>query len=148
MSRRPSYRTSKAVLRRLAAGPMIFELDESRVGDWDRFQVRSIGLAVQRRMAARFGGDAEKMRAASVEKAARVLGIRMRDWSAVELAALSDFAAVLELIPDMARWGDSEKQALVQIIRAKAGADEARYLKLMQGHLRLRTEMIKLGSKR
>lgn len=146
MSRRPSYRTSKAVLRKLATGPMIFELDESMLGDWDRFRVRSIGLAVQRRMASRFRGDAQRIRAASFEKVTRVLGIRTRDWSEVEMAALSDFAVVLELVPDLDRWSESEKQALVAIIQAKSNADEARYLKLMQRHKRLRREMIKLGS--
>ena len=146
MSRRPSYRTSKAVLRRLAGGPLIFELDESTVGDWDRFQVRSIGLAVQRRMAAQFGGDAERIRDASVEKVARTLGISIGNWSEVELSGLSDFAVVLGLIPDLNRWTETERQAVVRIIRAKAGADEARYLKLMQGHRRLRAAMIKLGS--
>ncbi|MCM3872614.1 MAG: hypothetical protein ND895_18185 [Pyrinomonadaceae bacterium] len=146
MSRRPSYRTSKAVLRRLAAAPMIFELNESTVGDWDRFQVRGLGLAVQRRMATRFGGDAKKIRAASVEKVARMLGIRVREWGEVELSALSDFAVVLELIPELSRWTDSERQAVVRIVRAKAGVDEARYLKLMQQHGRLRAAMIKLGS--
>jgi hypothetical protein len=148
MYRRPSYRTSKAVLRRLAGGPMIIELDESTVGDWDRFTVRGIGLAVQRRMAAQFGGDAQKIRAVSVEKVARALGIRMREWSGVRLSALSDFAVVLGLIPDLSRWADSERQALVPIIQAKAGADEARYLKLMQGHRRLRAAMITLGSQK
>ncbi|MCM3903030.1 MAG: hypothetical protein ND866_15085 [Pyrinomonadaceae bacterium] len=146
MSRRSAYRTSKAVLRRLAGGPMIFELDESKIGDWDRFQVRHLGLAVQRRMAARFDGDAKKIRAGSVEKVARALGIRLREWREVELSVLSDFAVVLDLIPDLNRWSDSEKQAVLRIVQAKAGADEARYLKLMQGHPRLRKEMIKLGS--
>jgi hypothetical protein len=146
MSRRPSYRTSKALLRRLAGGPMILELDELTAGDWDRFQVRGIGLAVQRRMATRFGGDAKRIRASSVENVARALGVRLRNWSGVELSALSDFAVVLDLIPDLGRWSDSERQALVPIIQAKAGADEARYLKLMQGHRRLRAAMIKLGS--
>ncbi len=146
MSRRPSSRTSMAVLRRLAGGPMIFELDELSVGAWDRFTVRGIGLAVQRWMGARFGGDAQKIRAASVEKVARTLVISVLDWSEVELSALSDFAVVLELIPDLNRWTDSERQAVVQIIRAKAGPDEARYLKLMQRHRRLRAAMIKLGS--
>lgn len=147
MSRRPAYRTSKAVLRRLAGGPMIFELDESRIGDWDRFQVRGIGLAVQRRMAARFGGEAQKIRAASVEKVARALGISKREWSELELSALSDFAVVLDLVPDLSRWSDIESEAVVEIIRAKAGVDEARYLKLMQAHRRLRAAMIELGSK-
>ncbi len=146
MSRRPSYRTPKAMLRRFAAGPMIFELNESTVGDWDRFQVRGIGLAVQRRMAARFAGDAQKIRTASVEKVAQELGIRAKEWGEVELSALTDFAVVLELVPEFSRWSDSECLDLVKVIRAKAGPDEARYLKLMQRHRRLRGAMIKLGS--
>jgi hypothetical protein len=146
ISRRPSHRTSKAVLRRLADGPMIFELDGSKAGDWDRFQVRGIGLAVQRRMAERFGGNAQRIRAASVENVSRVLGVTVRNWNEVERAALSDFALVLDLIPDLNSWSDSERQAVVGIIRAKAGVDETRYLKLMQQHGRLRAEMIKLGS--
>ncbi|MFN2510519.1 MAG: hypothetical protein ABR568_03635 [Pyrinomonadaceae bacterium] len=148
MSRRPSYRTSKAVLRRLAGGPMIFELDESTVGDWDRFTIRGVGLEVQRRMAKRFSGDARVIRAASVERVARAFEIRMRDWSEVELSTLSDFAVVLDLVPNLNRWSDSERQSLVEIIQAKAVADEARYLKLMQGHQRLRAGMIELGSQK
>lgn len=45
---RKGYRTPAAILRRLAASPMIFELDEERRGDWDRFQVRKIGFKAQR----------------------------------------------------------------------------------------------------
>ena len=127
---------------------MIFELDESTVGDWDRFTVRGIGLAVQRRMAERFRGDARAIRTASVERVARLLNIQMRDWSEVELSALSDFAVVLDLIPNLNRWSESERKALVPIIQAKAAADEARCLKFMQQHARLRAEMIKLGSQK
>jgi len=44
---RKGYRTPAATLRKLAASPMIFELDEERRGDWDRFQVRQIGFKAQ-----------------------------------------------------------------------------------------------------
>ena len=46
--RREGYRTPAAMLRKLAASPMIFELDAERRGDWDRFQVRQIGFKAQR----------------------------------------------------------------------------------------------------
>jgi hypothetical protein len=46
---RDGYRTPARTLRKLAESPMIFELDERRVGDWDRFQVRKIGLRMQGR---------------------------------------------------------------------------------------------------
>jgi hypothetical protein len=45
---RKGYRTPPATLRKLARSPMIFELDEQRSGDWDRFQIRKIGFKVQR----------------------------------------------------------------------------------------------------
>jgi hypothetical protein len=49
---RADYRTSARTLRKLAQSPMIFELDQTRAGDWDRFQVRKIGLQMQRRKVA------------------------------------------------------------------------------------------------
>ena len=146
LASRAAYRTSARTLRKLAAGSMIFELDQSRVGDWDRFQVRKIGLAVQRQMAAKFGGEAERMRSESVKAVARILKTDTTRWDSDQLIALRDFAVVLSLVPDLGRWSTVEKQRLVQIIQAKAGKDEARYLKLMQKHQRLRKELIRLGS--
>jgi len=45
---RKGYRTSTSTLRKLARSPMIFELDEKRRGDWDRFQIRKIGFRALR----------------------------------------------------------------------------------------------------
>ena len=42
------YRTPAATLRKLAASPMILELNSSRRGDWDRFQLRKIAFKAQR----------------------------------------------------------------------------------------------------
>lgn len=146
MSARSTYRTSARTLRKLAGGPMIFELDNSKTGDWDRFQVRNVGLAIQRRMATKFKGDGERIRSNAVTEMARVLGIRIGDWKKTELPALRDFAVTLSLVEDLPLWSQSEKQALLRIIRAKAGTDESKYLKLMQKHTRLRKAIIKLGS--
>lgn len=151
---RSNYRTSARTLRKLAAGPMIFELDKapgksldkSQPGDWDRFCVRNIGLAVTGRMGSKFGGNAERFREESVKKLNGILGLSLRDWREAELSALSDFAVTLSLVEDLRRWGDKDKQALVRVVRAKAGPNESSYLKLMQKHARLRSAMIKLGS--
>lgn len=154
-----NYRTPASKLRKLAAGPMIFELDKpersspkhsrrgDRAGDWDRFQVRNIGLAVQRHMAAKYGGDAERFRSAAVKELTRVLDLRASDSRKVEMSAVNDFAVALSLVEDFSRWNEVEKELLVKIIRAKAASDESRYLKLMQKHHRLRRAMIKLGSR-
>ena len=144
---RSAYRTSANRLRKLVEGSMIFELGKTESGDWDRFQVRNIGLAVQRRMAVKHGGDAERFRAEAVKDLTRVLGIRRNDWREAELPALSDFAVMLSLLEDLSEWRDVEKRALVRVIRAKATSNESSYLKLMQKHSRLRSAMIKLGSR-
>ena len=151
---RSGYRTPARTLRKLAESPMIFELDatldgslsRSTFGDWDRFQVRNLGLAAQRRMAATHGGDAEKFKSAAVKKLARAIGKRVDDWPRAGLSALNDFAVALSLVKDLRRWSAAERRALVRVIRAKAGLDESSYLKLMQRHGRLRNEIIKLGS--
>jgi hypothetical protein len=48
IAKRAGYRTSARTLRKLAESPMIFELEQKRAGEWDRFQVRKIGLRTQR----------------------------------------------------------------------------------------------------
>ena len=60
-------------------------------------------------------------------------------------AAFADFAAVLLLTPDVPRWTAEEKGALGEIIAAKAGRTELRYLHLLQKHPRLRAAILKLG---
>lgn len=151
---RATYRTSARTLRKLAARSMIYELDKSLdessgssgPGDWDQFQVRNIGLLVQRRMAERFKGDAGRMRSETVKDLARTLGLSLNLWQEFEISALSDFAVTLSLVEDLHRWSQNEKDALVKIIRSKASTEESKYLRLMQKHARLRSAMIKLGS--
>ena len=148
------YRTSARTLRKLAESPMVFELEDagrssgrSNRGDWDRFQVRNIGLAVQRRMAATTGGNAEKFKSAAVEKLMAEIGSLADPWRYGELSTFNDFAVALSLVADLRRWSDAEKRQLAKVIHAKAGSDESNYLKQMQKHTRLRQTIIKLGSK-
>jgi hypothetical protein len=140
---RRGYRTPPSVLRRLAHGPMILELQDTR--DWDRFSVRKVGLNVQKRMAAHFKGNANEARARSIASVSRTLRMSLRRLSEIQMQALSDFSVVLNMIPDLEQWTAAEKRLAMQVILAKAGTDEARYLKLMQRHERLRRNMINLG---
>jgi len=127
---------------------MIYELPRHTLGpgDWDRFRIRNLGLAVQRRMASDFDGDAQQIRTASVREVARAIGVpadskdveQMRDWG--------NLALVLGLIPDLADWTREEKRRLAAIIRAKADKSDTEYVRLLQKHLRLRKAMIKIGS--
>ena len=156
IAERKGYRTPPGVLRKLAKGHMLFQIPPGKTvprkssgllrSDLDSFQVRNIGLAVQRKMAAQFKGDANLISAAAVTFTKETLKFRTNDWNNAELEALENFALVLAQIPGLSEWSELEKAHAVRIIRSKAGPDEARYLKLMQKHRRLREEIITLGS--
>ncbi|HEY0348464.1 MAG TPA: hypothetical protein VGC60_09965 [Pyrinomonadaceae bacterium] len=142
----PGHRTSAATLRKLAAGHMLFDLFENESRHrWDKFEVRNIGLAVQRRMAREFDGNAEAIREQSLDFVKRALRVTSRSWSEGELAALRSLSLVLAMIPNLEEWTANQKLLATRIIRAKGGRDEALYLKLMQKHAALRDAFMRFG---
>jgi hypothetical protein len=100
------YRSPARVLRRLAARSMLLEIPRSERRDWDDFQIRRLGLALERR------------------------GARL----------------LRDLIPDLPRWSSSERDALARILEAKTAPSEVRYVRLLQGHARLRAGILALGT--
>jgi hypothetical protein len=140
------YRTSPATLRRLSKASVVYELPQAERGAWDRFSTRNIGLAVQKKMARDFDGDAQAMRKAASGRLTRVIKIDPSKLKPQMRIAFEDFATVLNLIPDIDRWSTDDKDALRQIIAAKAGRTEQRYQSMLQKHARLRTAILKLGS--
>ena len=97
-------------------------------------------------MAQEFGGDSGRMRRASVGEVSRALDISLSRWNPAERRAFENWSLVLALIPNLRRWSAKEKQGAVKIIRAQAGHNEMRYLRLSQEHPRLREEVLRLGS--
>jgi hypothetical protein len=47
LATRKEYRTPARTLRKLAEGPMIFQLSGTENHDWDRFQIRNIGFKLK-----------------------------------------------------------------------------------------------------
>jgi hypothetical protein len=142
----PKYRTSARTLRRLAAGHVFYELPGSEVGAWDTFSTGKIGLRVNAHMARKFGGEARRMRAESARSMARILRVNTSSWPALEMASFENCAVALAPVDDLSSWTREEKDALVQIIRAKAARDEMKFLHLTQAHARLRGALLKMGS--
>ncbi len=132
----PGYRSSSATLEKLAAGYALYECGGDGQGAWDRFRVRNLGLAVQLAMAERFRGDPEKMRRAAREYVRKAIGVD----------TLNPLTLVLTLIPNLGGWSEKDKAGVAAVLRAKEGNDEARYLRLMQRHLRLRAAFLEIGS--
>jgi len=140
----PEYRTPARVLRRLSEGNAIYEAPGTSRGDWDRFAIRNVGLAVQRRMRREFNGDAEKMREVSAGVVARDLAFKPGS-TRLEQRAFKDLALVLALIPDLNQWTEAEKTQAGRIVRAKIGEDESRFARLLQAHEKLRRAIILQG---
>ncbi|HJQ68271.1 MAG TPA: hypothetical protein VKA70_04840 [Blastocatellia bacterium] len=141
-----AHRTSRRTLGRLSTGHIVYELPGTRVGFWDGFQVRNLGLAVSRRMAEAYDGNAQTARAESVERVARSLGVRAGSLDQGEARAFENLALVLALIEDLDEWSGEEKKRLIEIISAKAGRSEAGYARIMQNHDRLKDWLRRLGS--
>jgi len=142
----PKYRTPARTLKRLAAGHVFYELPGTKMGSWDSFSTRNLGLRVNRRMARDFRGDAVVMREHSRHALERMLGVSTSSWTPLEKAAFENFALVLAEVPGLRAWTGEEKEDLVRIIRAKAKPDEMLYLQLSQRHGRLRRALLTLGS--
>ena len=159
LAARPAYRTPPRALKRLATANILYEPaalnrkfltlnSQLSTSPWDLFHIRNLGLAVNRRMARDFGSDAQRMRRTALRRVAGKLGARPEAWPESERRAFENFALVLDLIRDLPRWSRAEKLGLLAVVRAKAGRDEVRYLRLMQRHGRLRDALLRLGTGR
>lgn len=145
---RERYRTPATTLRKLAAAPMVLEVGELQEADWDRFQMRNIGMAVQRHMQLQFAGDPDRMRESAIRSTCKLLGVTNVRQARHE-KALADFAfALLPIRKEVQQWNYSERRRLWEIIKAKVGANENSYLQLMQNHAKLRAAFISLGSEK
>jgi len=142
----PTYRTSARTLRRLASAHLIYELPNTEAGAWDHFSTRNLGLAANHRMAREFRGDAASLRRVASGRLAKLLYVSPARWTPLERQALEDFATILVNVREITSWSTTEKQALVELIRAKSAPAEMRYLHLTQKHARLRKILLKLGS--
>jgi hypothetical protein len=146
MAHNPAHRTAASTLRKLAAHHVFYEFGKGPRGLWNTFSTRNIGFAVGRRMAGRFKGDPDKMSENAVAAMSQMLGLDLEDLGVLERSAFQAFAILLSLVPDLKRWTAVEKQALVEILRAKVAADEADYLRCLQRHSALRKAVLRLGS--
>jgi hypothetical protein len=146
IARDPEYRSSRRTLERLVTHNLIYEVPGTGRGEWDRFHIRNLGLAVNRRMAAEYGGGAARLRAASERRVAAALGVSPARWPPERCRAFWELSLVLDLVPGLARWPRAERTAVADIIRAKTARTEAAYLRSLRRHTRLRRALIALGS--
>lgn len=147
IARDPSLRTPLPMLRRLARSEIYLPLSAGDLDAERRVTASSLARLVTGQIARRFRGDRPAAaRAASATVAAALDAERRSHWPSDERHAFEQLSLLVALIPDLARWPAAERRRLVQVLRAKGGRSEARYLRLLNGHDRLRRSLEALVS--
>jgi hypothetical protein len=138
----PRYRSPLPVLARLVQDEMYLTLPGGAPEPEKRLRARHVAALVTRAVAERFGGDRPAAARASARRAARLLGASgWRRWPADERRAFERMALVAALIPDLGGWPAGDRRRLLRLMRAKGGAGEREYVRLLDGHRRLRRSL-------
>ena len=150
MARRAAHRSSIATLRRLAAHNVYYHAGRERDDVIGIAPLANIGLAVTDALGARAGSErlpGSRGARACERDAAALLGLRgaRKGWSAGERLAFARWAPLVMILPGIARWTAAEKRALLAVIRAKGGRRESDYVRLLDGHRRLRRALLDLA---
>jgi len=129
---KPGYRTPPAILRKLCVAPLVYDMSGTQQGVWDHFHIRNVALRLQQRSPAE-----------AAERVARALRVKVGPHR-----EFINLALVVDAAPDLEAWPAQDKQAIMNIVRAKMGAEETEYLRLMRQHRRLREIFLRLGTQR
>jgi hypothetical protein len=137
-----SYRTPLALLAHLARSEVYLPLSGREPETARRLTASALAALVTGHIARRFEGDRRAAAREAIARVQRALGVRIRgDWPADERRAFEDLAPVATLIPDLERWPAADQRRLVDVMRAKGGPSESRYVRLLDGHARLRKSL-------
>ena len=133
----PAHRSSEATLRTLAESHLLFDFDRSRTPVLS--PVAEPGLRIGDGLAARAGGERERVLAQCSREAMRLTGVRsLRGFSAGERLAWQRWSPVVVFaLPGVSRWSPAERRALARVIRAKGGRDEGQFIARFAAHPKL-----------
>lgn len=142
-----THRSSRATLNKLSSKNMFFYLGREREDIRGIISLQNIGLAVSRHLALRFGAYRERGLRECEQEAALLLGTDSpRNFTANERKAWQRWSPMILTLPGVERWSLEEKQALAEVVRAKGGQRESDYLRLFDGHRKLRRALLKLSN--
>jgi hypothetical protein len=125
LARRAGARSAPEMLRRLARSDLVLCLDGMPVERFRDFDVKRVGLAVTRLIERRYAGDRQRAVRELTARVARTLGVPRIEALAPRLAP------VAALIPDLARWRETDQRRLAALILAKEGRREGVYVRAM-----------------
>lgn len=146
MRRSPRHRTDVTTLNKLAGENMYLYLGRRRRDTIGTITSGNIGLRIASMMADRFGADREKGIRTCSREAARRLGLRsLRGFTSGERLAWERWSPLIMALEGIESWSPAEKRALVEVVRAKGGQRESRFVEIFDGHHRLQKAIVKLS---
>lgn len=125
------YRTPAKILRALAK-------ENLYLGDADEARYSNVAVAMTRMIAREHEGNRER----AVIDCRRIAAMRL-DRSLPSTHAADEFALMLALFDDLAKWSSDEKRELLQIIDAKNDVSEQDFVLRMNAHNRLKETILK-----
>lgn len=133
----PAHRSHAATLRALAESHLLFDFDRSRTPSLP--PIAELGWRISDRLAARAGGERERVLAECSRETMRLTGVRsLRGFSAGERLAWQRWSPlVVFALPGVSRWSRAERRALARVIRAKGGRDENEFIARFAAHPKL-----------
>jgi hypothetical protein len=133
------YRSSKSTLRELANYPVYFWLARKRRDVLPVVCTDSLSLGVLDYVSNRFGSQREDAVRHCSRQLADALGVdSTANWPADEQLMWHRLSPVIAAIADVQDWPETDRAALVDVIRAKGGVREKDYVTLFDAHKRLR----------
>ena len=138
----PGYRSPLSVLRQLARSEVYLSLGGEETEAERSLTASRLAALVTDHVAQRCEGDRAGARHHATSHVARALAVPgWRRWPAGERRGFAQLALPISLIPDLDRWPSADRHRLVSVLRAKGGATEARYVRLLDAHARLRRSL-------
>ncbi|MBT8092407.1 MAG: hypothetical protein KJN77_05165 [Gammaproteobacteria bacterium] len=136
---RKGYRSSKNTLRQLAVHPLYFSLGRKRKDVLPMVCTDTLSLGVLDYVSKRFGSQREDGARRCSEELAGALGIESTaEWTTDEQLMWHRLGPVIAAVTDVTEWPRADRDALLDVIRAKGGVHEKDYVTLFDAHRRLR----------
>ena len=133
IGRKSAYRSTPATLRALATCDLHLTLPGyPRKAFFDERWLERTGVHATRLIASEEGATRAASAARIAARVATALGARPSSWPDAERTAFARLAPVVALLPTVARWRRSDREALVELMRAKGRAHEREFVRLAQ----------------
>lgn len=135
IKRNPKYRSSIKTLRRLAKSDVFMHSDPNKMKDWKELSLVNLGNVVTNYINRKHDGNRDMATKKSVKQLVEKLDIkRLNLWSENQLIALECLAPFIINIPGLSKWDKKDKDLLTEIIKAKGGKNEKKYVLLSLKH--------------